>query len=57
MVILLGVVGKTMPQINIMTIGFTLKILVGLSALTLAIYAVANASGEVLGDILHEITV
>jgi flagellar biosynthesis protein FliR len=46
LVLLLGVVGKTMPQINIMTIGFTLKILVGLGAVAFSLQAIRVAAGD-----------
>lgn len=49
--ILLGVIGKTMPQINIMTVGFTLKILAGLSAIMFAVNAIRAAAGDEAGDV------
>jgi len=55
LVIILGVIGKTMPQINIMTIGFTLKILAGLGALMFAMAAVSSATGDEMGNILGEV--
>lgn len=53
MTILLGVIGKTMPQINIMSVGFTFKILAGLAALVAGIYAVGDATGGALDDALR----
>ncbi|MCG3124340.1 MAG: hypothetical protein GIKADHBN_02803 [Phycisphaerales bacterium] len=43
MVVALGVIGKTMPQINIMTVGFTMKILAGLAMLAASVYAAQGA--------------
>lgn len=39
MFIAMGVIGKTMPQINIMSVGFTAKVLGGLTVLTASVYA------------------
>jgi flagellar biosynthesis protein FliR len=46
LVIVIGVMGKTMPQINVMSVGFAVKIIAGLAMLTLALYAVGNAVGD-----------
>jgi flagellar biosynthetic protein FliR len=54
--IMLGVIGKTMPQINIMTVGFTLKILAGLFALFFSIYTIADAAGDSMHDTLGRIS-
>lgn len=43
-VIVLGVLGKTAPQLNAMTIGFILKILVGMAVLAFSLYAVREAA-------------
>jgi flagellar biosynthetic protein FliR len=53
MTILLGVVGKTMPQINIMSVGFTFKIIVGLGALVAGIYAIGDATGGAMDEALR----
>lgn len=50
MTIALGAVSKTMPQINIMSVGFTFKIFIGLGALVAGIYAVGQASSEVIDE-------
>jgi len=55
-VMIMGVIGKTMPQINIMTVGFTIKILIGLGALMLATSAITVATGEHIQESLKEIT-
>lgn len=46
LVIVFGAIGKTMPQINIMSVGFTIKIVAGLSILTLAIHAIDLVAGQ-----------
>lgn len=50
MTIVLGVVGKTMPQINIMSVGFTFKIAIGLLALIFGLSAVGDTTAEVVRD-------
>lgn len=55
MVIVLGVIGKTMPQMNIMSVGFTIKILAGLAALAMGVYAIREAVGEEVSDVLGEV--
>lgn len=46
LVIVLGVVGKTMPQLNIMTVGFTIKIIAGLAIFAASVFAVREAVGD-----------
>jgi flagellar biosynthetic protein FliR len=55
LVILFGAVGKTMPQINIMSVGFTIKIIAGLSVLALAIHAIDHAAGIEVGRVMRGI--
>jgi flagellar biosynthetic protein FliR len=55
MTIVLGVIGKTMPQINIMSIGFTFKIAIGLLALIFGLSAVGDATAEVLRDTMRTV--
>jgi flagellar biosynthesis protein FliR len=55
MTILLGVIGKTMPQINIMSVGFTFKIVAGLAAIIIGVYAIGAATGEVMHDTLMKV--
>ncbi len=45
-VILLGVIGKTMPQINIMTVGYAIKIVAGLGAIVFALQSIQAAAGD-----------
>jgi flagellar biosynthetic protein FliR len=53
--IAMGVIMKTMPQINILSIGFAVKILVGLGTLTFTLIAVEEAVGDELLDTLDAI--
>lgn len=57
LVIVFGAIGKTMPQINIMTVGFTIKVMAGLAMLAAAVMAVREAAGDhidvVLADLLR----
>lgn len=41
--LILGAVSKTMPQINVMSVGFTIKMLAGLTVLATALYVVGDA--------------
>lgn len=50
LIIVFGVIGKTMPQINIMTVGFTAKILAGIAVLAFALPHISGAIGQVLAD-------
>jgi flagellar biosynthetic protein FliR len=55
LVIVFGAIGKTMPQINIMSVGFAIKIIAGLAMLTVALYAVRNAVGDQITGTLDEV--
>ena len=48
----LGAVGKTMPQMNVMSVGFTFKSYAGLAMLTLAMGGIAYAAGDEIDDVL-----
>lgn len=41
--LMLGAVSKTMPQINVMSVGFTIKMLAGLTVLATSLYVVGDA--------------
>lgn len=41
-----GLVMKTMPQLNVLSVGFAVKIVLGFMALVAAVYAVGDAVGE-----------
>ena len=53
LVVVFGAIGKTMPQINIMSVGFTAKVMAGLSMMTLG----TVAAGSAIGDGVHEVIV
>jgi flagellar biosynthesis protein FliR len=40
MIIVLGLLGKTMPQLNVMSVGFSVKLLAGLAVLAWSLYAI-----------------
>jgi flagellar biosynthetic protein FliR len=53
LVIVIGVMGKTMPQINVMSVGFAVKIVAGLAMLTLALYTVGHVVGDEIAATLQ----
>lgn len=53
--IALGVMSKTVPQINIMTVGFTFKIVGGIVMLILSLYAAASAASDVMAPMFNEL--
>lgn len=55
LVILLGAVGKTIPQINVMSVGFTVKIFAGLSMLAAAIYTVDAIAGDEVSRVMQSV--
>lgn len=56
LVVALGVVGKTMPQLNIMAVGFTMKIVAAISILAAATHTISAVAGDDLRDVLARIT-
>lgn len=50
----LGLVGKTMPQINIMSVGFTVKAVAGMLILAFSIMAVGEVSAEEITNSIRE---
>jgi flagellar biosynthetic protein FliR len=46
LIVLFAAIGKTMPQINIMSVGFTVKIIAGLSITVFAVRAIDVAAGD-----------
>lgn len=46
MMVAMGAVMRTMPQINVMTVGFPLKILFGIAVLSWSIWTVADVVGD-----------
>jgi flagellar biosynthesis protein FliR len=55
LVIVFAAIGKTMPQINIMSVGFAIKILGGVLILTASLYAVQGAAGDSIRDALVQV--
>ncbi len=53
--IAMGFLMKTMPQINILSFGFAVKIICGIAVLTWSIFVIEEAFGEALGDALESI--
>ncbi len=53
--IAMGFLMKTMPQINILSFGFAVKIVCGIAILTWSIFAIEEAFGEELQDALETI--
>ncbi len=53
-ILVLGAVTKTMPQINIMTVGFAFKVLAGLGILAISLGTSGHACGELISDSLHD---
>lgn len=56
LVVALGVVGKTMPQLNIMAVGFTLKIVGAISILAAATHVISAVAGDEVRDVFSRIT-
>ena len=53
LMIAMGFVSKTMPQINIMSVGFTVKIVFGLAMLTASLTAMQQATAEEIHRVLR----
>jgi flagellar biosynthesis protein FliR len=53
--VVLGVVGKTMPQLNVLSVGFAIKIIAGLLMLTFALYAIRDVVGDEVTRVLSDI--
>lgn len=54
--IVFAVLGKTMPQISVMNIGFTIKIILGLLVIAAAVGAVSGAVRDDLARVLRTVT-
>lgn len=46
LIVVMGLIGKTMPQLNVMSVGFAIKIIAGLAMLAASLYAVRDAVGD-----------
>jgi flagellar biosynthetic protein FliR len=55
LVVVFAVIAKTMPAINIMSVGFTVKVLAGLLVITLAMPVIARVGGEEIADVMNTI--
>lgn len=55
LVVVFAVISKTMPAINIMSVGFTVKVLAGLAVLTLALPAIAHVAGDETAEVLRTV--
>ncbi len=51
----MGVLMRTIPQINIMTIGFAIQIVLGLSVLVISVYAIGDVATDAISDFLNAI--
>lgn len=55
LVVVFAVISKTMPAINIMSVGFTVKVLAGLTVLALALPSIARVASEETGEVLRAV--
>lgn len=53
LVVVFAVIAKTMPAINIMSVGFTVKVLAGIAVLAIAIPTIARVAGDETGEVLR----
>ncbi len=56
LVVALGVVGKTMPQLNVMAVGFTLKIVGAISILAAATHVISAVAGDEVRVVLSRLS-
>lgn len=56
LVVVFGAIGKTMPQINIMSVGFTVKIIMGVAIVAASVYAIQSACAETILDSIARVT-
>jgi flagellar biosynthesis protein FliR len=52
--VVLGVLGKTLPQINTMSVGFSIKMLCGIAMLALGVYAIREPVTELVQSSLQD---
>jgi len=55
MLVAIGFIMRSVPQINIMTVGFSLKILAGIATLALSAAAIGNVAAEEVHAVLREL--
>jgi flagellar biosynthetic protein FliR len=56
LMVALGLISKTLPQLNVMSIGFTIKIIAGLAALMLAVGSIHQVAGDRIGQTLRDMS-
>lgn len=54
MLLAMGFLMKTMPQINVMTVGFAVKIIAGILILAISVFAISEALGDHIVDVLEQ---
>ncbi len=55
LIVLFGAIGKTMPQINVMSVGFMIKIVGGMAMVVAASYAIQGVAGDLIHDTLGSV--
>lgn len=55
LIVVFAVISKTMPAINIMSVGFTVKVLAGLAVITIAMPVFARVAGDEIADVMATI--
>ncbi|MEZ6243786.1 MAG: flagellar biosynthetic protein FliR [Phycisphaerales bacterium] len=55
LMVAMGFIMKTMPQINVLSVGFAIKMLAGLLMLTLTIYVVADVASEHIVEVVGRV--
>lgn len=56
LVVVFGAIGKTMPQINIMSVGFTIKIMMGIGIVAASVYAIQEACSGTITEAIGRVT-
>jgi flagellar biosynthesis protein FliR len=55
-VVVFGAIGKTMPQLNVMSVGFAIKSIAGIAITAAAIYTIQGAVGDEVSSVLSNVT-
>jgi flagellar biosynthesis protein FliR len=55
-VVVFGTIGKTMPQLNVMSVGFAIKSIAGIAITAAAIYTIQGAVGDEISSVLSNVT-
>ncbi len=56
LIVILGVLGKAIPQINTMSVGFTVKIMCGIAMLALGVYAIRQPISQAIDGSLLSVS-